>query len=87
MHEAVTGVRFDADGPPRPKPGDYTMCTYCGALLQFDNQMNERAVPPDEEVKYIATLDEVLKGMFLDHRERVRKKTDASMGQAGSKNK
>lgn len=75
IHQAVTGVGFAGHKRPRPKPGDYTMCADCGALLKLDDQMNERTVPPQEETEYLSQLEEVPKRLLLGWRERLRNKS------------
>lgn len=32
----------------QPKPGELTMCTYCGAILVFDEEMRHRLPTPEE---------------------------------------
>ncbi len=44
---------LDAAGPitnakVQPKPGDYSLCINCGALLRFDPGMRLQVVPDDD---------------------------------------
>jgi hypothetical protein len=50
------GKKLDAATDPtdetnRPKPGDISVCVYCGSLFAFDFDMRLRAVTPEEEME------------------------------------
>lgn len=71
-HYAVTGIQLDDDLGMVPMPGAYTMCDGCGALLQFDGQMQERAVTPEAEAEYLAELEPGLRKLFEARRAQIR---------------
>lgn len=51
--ELVDGVQaINDEENPLPKPGDVTICIYCGELLIFDEDGKER-VPTEEEINDI----------------------------------
>jgi hypothetical protein len=54
------GQVLDGAGDPwglhRPKPGDFTVCIYCGAGLRYDRQMQLK-VATDAEVRRHAPAD------------------------------
>lgn len=57
--DAVTGAAFADAGerrppPPRPEPGDVTMCAYCGTILAFDAELIPRAVSREEKLRILA---------------------------------
>lgn len=41
---SVSGASPISKGNAKPKPGDISVCVYCGAILEFDDTLNLQAI-------------------------------------------
>jgi len=50
MLDAASMAGMDAE-PVEPRPGDITICLYCGQMLMFDDDACPTLKPTDEQLK------------------------------------
>jgi hypothetical protein len=62
--------------PPQPKPGDLSVCMYCGALLRYDEKLRSMLVPRAERRKMekdprFKKLVEICERVAAQHRRNI----------------
>jgi hypothetical protein len=68
----VLDAAMSVKGKAKPKPGDFSVCIYCGIFLRFNDDMTIRAMDLDE-LQYLSASN-VRKLMLI--RELVKKRNE-----------
>ena len=73
-HDGATGVRTNSTERVEPTPGSLTICTSCGEVMCFDENLRLRALTGPEKYEFLVSPDFVffrrVSAFFRDRKRR-----------------